>query len=246
MRHTIMPYRDFKFEEGQPFHVISRAVEERKIFENEADCHRFIFQIYAANLGKPNLNINRLEVTKAAQNILRGKEVSDEFVIKEHSPLVYILDFSLNITHYHLHLLPANKGNIPIFLKKLNGGFAMYFNLKHNRKGALFGSRYKSVLIKTDHQMDSVSRYVSIINPLDIYQPGWRENGLINRKEALKFLENYPFSSFPDKIGKRKSCLLAPDDIMKKYSLNGGNGKDYMNFAKNFLEQRAIFIDEIE
>ena len=34
---------------GQPFHIISRAVDEKKIFDNDADCYRFIFQMYAAN-----------------------------------------------------------------------------------------------------------------------------------------------------------------------------------------------------
>jgi hypothetical protein len=71
-------------------------------------------------------------------------------------------------------LLPAVENSVPFFVQKLNNGFAKYFNLKHHRKGTLFGDRYKSVVVGTEFQSDAVSRYVSIINPLDVFQPGWR------------------------------------------------------------------------
>jgi len=207
-----MPYRNI-FEKEQPFHIISRAVDERKIFADEADCYRFIFQIYAANLGKPSSNIRRTNVVGVAKSLLNGEKISDEFIIKEHPPLVGVLDFALNVTHYHFYLLPLSENSIPIFMKKLNGGFAMYFNLKYERKGSLFGSRYKSIPVETDFQSDAVSRYISVVNPLDIYQPGWRENGLEDTKQALEFLEDYEFSSFPDKIRKRKSKILADQEV---------------------------------
>jgi len=231
-----MPYRNFIFQKDQPFHIISRAVEERNIFADESDCYRFIFQIHAANIGKPNLNLRRLNVVETAQALLNGRGFPDNFIIQEHPPLVHILDFSLNVNHYHFYLVPANENSIPIFIKKLNGGFAKYFNLKHNRKGSLFGSRYKGIPIEDDLQSDTVSRYVSIVNPLDIYQPGWRESGLTDQNKALDFLENYQFSSFPDKIGKRHSKILAAPEILEKYS-TGFKG-DYIKFTKDFLEQK--------
>src|SRR3989338_8747247 len=193
-----MPARNVVFEKDQPFHIIARTVEGRKIFINEADCYRFIFQINGEKEGKPNKNLKRLNVKKAAKAILRGEDVSDAFIIKEHPPLVHILDFALNVNHYHFYMVSASDNAVPIFMQKLNMGFAKFFNLKYGRKGALFGSRYTSVPIETDLQSDTVGRYVSIINSLDIYQPGWRENGLSNEKEALTFLENYQFSSFPE------------------------------------------------
>ena len=239
-----MPYRD-TFEKDQLFHIISRAVDERKIFASEVDCYRFIFQIYAANLGKPNFGIRRLDMVKSAQLILEGKEAPDNLIIKEHPPLVHILDFALNVTHYHFHILATDENSIPIFMKKLNGGFAKYFNLKHDRKGALFGSRYKSIPIETDFQSDAVSRYISIINPLDIYQPGWREHGLIDINKALEFLENYQFSSFLDKIGKRTSSILASEEILSRYSFGGDFKGNYAEFVKEFLNQNKYFNKEL-
>ena len=238
-----MLYKKF-LEKEQPLHIISRAVDERKIFADKADCYRFIFQIYAANLGKPNLNLRRSDVVKAAQSLLCGEEISDKFIIKEHPPLVDILDFALNVTHYHFYLLSSVENGLPTFMQKLNGGFAMYFNLKHGRKGSLFSSHYKTISVETDFQSDAISRYISVINPLDIYQPGWRENGLTDSEKAMEFLENYEFSSFPDKIKKRKSKILADEEVLNKYCINENSKDSYFNFVKDFLEQRTNLYQE--
>lgn len=236
-----MPYRKIFFEKGQPFHIVSRAVEERKIFEREEDCYRFIFQIYAANHGRPASKLWRKDVIKVAKSLLMGEEISSKFIIKEHPPLVYILDYSLVITHYHFYLIPNVENGVPIFIKKLNGGFAMYFNLKYERKGALFGSRYKSIAVENEFQANAVSRYVSIVNPLDVFQPGWREKGLKNLEEAFRFLENYQFSSFPDKIKKRRSKILASPEILRIYSLISNlDEREYLQFVKDFLNQKLF------
>ena len=167
-----MPYRRIFFEENQPVHIVSRAVDGMKIFTNEDDCYRFIFQFYTVNLGRRPLNIRGNDAVRAGQSLLAGEKIPSKFVIIEHPPFVYVLDFSLVVNHYHFYLLPNVKNSIPILLQKLNNGFAKYYNLKHKRKDALFGSRYKSILTETEFQSDAVSRYVSIVNPLDVYQPG--------------------------------------------------------------------------
>ena len=235
-----MPYRGVFFEKNQPFHIVSRAVEERKIFEREEDCYRFVFQIYAANVGRPSFNLWKKDIIKAARAILEGEEVSSKFIIKEHPPLVYILDWSLVITHPHFYLVPDIENIVPVFIKKLNGGFAKYFNLKYKREGTLFGRRYKSISVMSEFQSDAVSRYVSIINPLDVYQPGWREDGLRNLDEAFEFLLNYQFSSFPDKAGRRNSKITAPKEILEKYCATSYLTKEeYEKFVKDFIKKKS-------
>lgn len=240
-----MPYRRMFFEENQCVHIISRAIEERKIFSNEEDCNKFIFQAYTANIGTPARSLLKKDISKIAQAILRGEEISSKFIIKEHPPLVYFLDFSLVITHFHFYLLVNVENIVPVYMKKLNNSFSKYFNIKYDRDGTLFASRYKSIAVKTEFQSNAVSRYVGIINPLDVYQPGWREEGLKNWKEAFEFLKNYPFSSFPDKVGERRSKILAPDEILERYSLLFTSLKPtererYLEeFVKDFLSQKG-------
>jgi len=228
--------------ENQPIHTISRAIEEKRIFNEESDCLRFIFQIYATNFGKPAYNICRSDIVKIVQAIFNNEEISSKFVIKEHNPLVHILDFALVVNHSHFYLVPNIHNGIAIFIQRLNIGFAKYFNLKYKRRGALFGSRYRAVPIKDQLQSDTVSRYISVINPLDIFQPGWRENGLKDWEAALDFLNHYRFSSFLDKIGARKSKIIAPPEILDQYlSISSQNTDDYKEFVEEFLKERFNF-----
>lgn len=236
------------FEIGQPVHIISRGVEGKKIFTDEDDCYRFIFQAYAANIGCPCHNQHRKNIIAVAKGLMEGKNAADKFLTDIHPPFVSILDFSMVVNHYHFYLLPNVKNGIQAFMARLNTGYAKHFNLKNQRSGVLFDGRYKGVLVKTDFQSDAVSRYVSIINPLDVYQPKWREDGLRDIEGAFEFLKKYEFSSFPDKSGRRSSKIMAPDKIRKEYSsrIEIQNKEQYLDFVKDFLlKQRDNSFNEL-
>lgn len=230
--------RDTAFEVNRPYHILNRAVDGKEIFIREEDCYRFIFQMYAANIGKPALNLRRKDVIKCAQAILEGEEISSNFIIEEHPPLVGILSFALIISHYHFNLVPIVDGGVSKYMQRLNIGFAKYYNLKHGRRGTLFESRYKSIVIQSDFQLDAVTRYINIINPIDVHRSGWREEGLNDYKKAFDFLDSYQFSSFPDIFGKRSSGVLASEKFLKIYlkEKQSGNRKDNLDFVKDFLK----------
>lgn len=235
-----MPKRRIVFETNQPYHILSRAIEGREIFAKEEDCHRFIFQMYAASIGKPAFNIKQKDIIEAGKAILKGNEISPRAIIVEHDPLVYFLSFALVVNHNHFELVQNVNNGISKYIQKLNTSFAKYFNLKNNRKGILFESRYKAIPITTDFQFSAILRYINIKNPLDVFQPGWREKGLKNKEAAFFFLNNYPFSSFLDLFGNRKSKILAPKEILDKYF--GGefseSKEEYNKFVDDYLENQ--------
>lgn len=221
---------------NQPVHIFSRAVEKRKIFKSE-ECYRFVFQMFAANVGRPAFNLYRRDIIKAAQALLSGEKIPSKFIIIEHPPLVHYLSFVEVIDHYHLFLIENLKNGIPQYMKKLNIGFAKYYNLKHNRKGTLFESRYKIVPAQNDFQSENLINYINIVNPLDVYQWGWRGEGLKNKEKALQFLNEYQFSSFPDLFGERNSKILAPKEVLEKYlGKIMPDRKERIDFVKNYLE----------
>lgn len=243
--------REIYFEKATPFHIISRAVEGKEIFLNKNDAYRFIFQMYVANIGSPGYNLRRKDINKVAQAILNGEEISQRFIVVKHPPLVSHLSFVLPITHHHFVSIQNIKGGLSKYLQKLHGGFAKYFNLKHDRKDILFERQSKIIPVQTNFQLDAVVRYVNIKNPLDVYEPGWREKGLKDKKEALGFLEEYPFSSFPDLFGKRNSKIIAPKEVLEKY-LGEEIQKSrtaYLHFLKEYLQDNllpyhSLFLEE--
>jgi len=242
-----VPQKNIFFDRNQPFHILSRAVEGREIFKEKEDCLRFIFQMYAANTGKPAFNLRRKDIVEIARNILAGEKIASDAVINEHPPLVSILSFSLVFNHYHFSLVANVKGGITSFMQRLNIGFAKYINLKYKRRGALFESRYKAVPVQSDFQMDAVLRYINIINPLDVYQPGWRDVGLTDQERAFKFLDEYQFSSFPDIFGRRNSKITAPQEMLEKFLGIGikADSKEYIKFIKDFLENKKSHFPSI-
>lgn len=235
-----MPYRKVIFEKGKPAHIISRAVVD--VFRKSEDCYRFIYQFYASNYGKRGFNVYPKDAVKAGQALLYGEKIPSRFFLKEHPPLVSLIDFSLVINHFHFYLVPNIDNATPIFMQRFKNGFAKYFNSAHNRDNTVFGSPYRGIPIENEFQSYAVCRYVNVINTLDVFQPGWREDGLGDWGEALKFIENYEFSSFPDKVGKRNAQILAPKDILNRYSFSAADRmgqEDFREYIKEFLKQRS-------
>lgn len=230
------------FEEGRPYHILSRAVEGIEIFGRKEDCSRFIFRMYAANIGRPGFHLTREGIEKAAKAILLGEEIPPKMIIMEHPPLVHVLSFALVLNHYHLKLVQNLENGISKYMQKLNGGFAKFFNLKYGRHDTLFGSRYQSIPIETDFQRSAVKRYINVINPLDVCEPGWREKGLKNWKEAFECITSYQFSSLPDLLGLRNSKILAPKEVLERYygEQLSEDKAEYAEFVENYLKQNLI------
>lgn len=89
--------------------------------------------------------------------------------------------YCLMSNHVHLLLREKKLGDISLIMKRLLTKYAMYFNRKYQRSGALIASRYKSVPVEVDEYFIPLQCYIHQ-NPL--------KAGLV------KQLEEYPFSSY--------------------------------------------------
>ena len=118
--------------------------------------------------------------------------------------------------HYHLLLSAVVENGIPLFMKKFNGGYARYFNEKYERKGALFETRYKKVIIKDEAHFIHLPYYIHL-NPLDLIAPEWRERKLSNFKKAMKFLDTYRWSSHLDYAGKKNFPSATQRDFLLEF-----------------------------
>ena len=220
-----MPKRKEQLTERiRPYHILGKAVEGKEIFEAKEDRARFVFQMYAANIGKPVINLYRKDIFTISNAILQGEPIPKGFVQKEHDPLVHLFSFALGKDRYHLGIVPAKKEGIPLYMQKLNLGFAKYYNLKNKRTGTLFEGRFKAVPILNPKQLASVVWYINIKKALDYHG----EAGLFK----------YPYSSFPDLFGKRTSHLLSEESRSNLLKLLGeeffADREDYEDDIKEF------------
>ncbi|MBU2545422.1 transposase [Patescibacteria group bacterium] len=235
-----------KFEKFKPCHVIIRAVEGRTIFSDIADCSRFVFQVYANNLGKPHVNIYRKNVIYIADKLLEGEDVSWKLVTNPHSPIVDILSFAIVGDHAHFILSPNVEKGIPKYIQKINVSFARYYNMKYKREGVLFNKPYKVAPLETVSELNDTLRYINVKNALDIYNFQWK-SGIENWKEAFDFVSGYKYSSYPDLFGKRKSKILAPKPIIEKYvgqQINK-NRVENVDFIEKYLNKEMEYNNKI-
>lgn len=179
------------------FHVLNRGVDKRKVFLNEKDYLRFIHDLYEFN---DTASLGTRGTDRFNKNVVVGRLHFGEERKQPRDLLVKIHCFALMPNHYHLLLSPIIEDGIALFMKKLNGGYARYFNEKNNRTGALWQGGYKSVPIETDAHFNFIPYYIHF-NPLDLHTPEWRRQCPAKPKEALVFLENYRWSSHRDYLG---------------------------------------------
>jgi putative transposase len=146
--------------------------------------------------------------------------------------------------HYHLLLVPKIKNGISKFMKKVDMGYAKYFNQKYDRKGTLFERRYKSIQVTEESHFIHLPYYLHC-NPLDLIQPEWREGKLSNYKKAIQFLESYRWSSHLDYLGKRNfSSVTKRDFLLNFFEGETGYREALYEWLKN--KDKEIEYDEYE
>ena len=136
---------------NQYYHIYNRGVDKRDIFLNKADLNRFALSVKEFNVVKPIGSIKDL--------MFKKQEDSD---VQRPNPLVSIVCYCFNPNHFHFILKQEVDGGISEFFKRLLGGYTKYFNLIHQRSGALFQSRFKSKLIDDDAYFLKIRPYAHL------------------------------------------------------------------------------------
>jgi len=233
-----MPYRKQQFVNGEIYHLMLRGINDSLIFKDVNDYYRGIFSIYEFNNTKPVEILKRRQEIKTIKEKLkaRGERVSD--IPDEREKIVEILCFCFMPNHIHLLVKQLKDGGITKFMRKLGAGYGGYFNRKYDRKGYVFQNRFFSVHIENDDQLKIVFVYIHT-NPLSFIEPKWKENGIKDPKKAIKFLENYKWSSYLDYIGKKNFPSVTERDFILQI-MDGQQG------CKDFVESWVRYKGEIK
>ena len=216
------------------FHTLNRGVDKRKIFMDEQDYFRFIHDLFEFNDQNP-LNNSTYRFRQ------QSKVIARPYIEKQpRKLLVNIHAFCIMPNHYHLLLSPKVEGGITKFMKKLNMGYARYFNEKYKRSGALFQGRYKSIVIEKDAHFIHLPYYIHL-NPLDLIAPEWRDRKISNLNNAIKFLDSYRWSSHLDYAGKKNFPSVTQREFLMEFF---GGSQNYNKTIYQWLKD--LNISEIE
>jgi REP element-mobilizing transposase RayT len=108
-------------------------------------------------------------------------------------------------THFHLLLQPPTT-QLSHFMRRLLTGYAVVFNLRHQRSGHLFQNRYKSIVCDGDAYLLELVRYIHL-NPL--------RAGIV---DTLASLDDYPWCGHRELLGKTSRELIAEDKVLPLFS----------------------------
>lgn len=226
-----MPIKHPEFVNGGIYHVVSRGVEKRQIFKDKSDYYRAVFSLYEFNDKNPTVIRDRRRAR------LYAKKMGKEDFSSTRDLLVEILAFCLMPNHLHLLLRQSKNGGISAFMRKFGAGYATYFNKKYDRVGHLFQGRFRAVSVDSIPQLKNTFVYINV-NSTELVEAGWKEKGIKEPKKAIKFLENYKWSSYPDYIGNKNF----PSLTNRKSILETLGGKEN---CKNFVEEWIKYKGEI-
>ena len=220
------------------FHTLNRGVDKRSIFLDDRDRFRFIHDLYEFTDEARVLDVGYRSKTKTTLDIASPE-------VRKRKLLVDIHCFCLMGNHYHLLLSPRVDKGVSKFMKKLNMGYAKYFNQKYKRTGALFEGRFKSVLVNTETHFIHMPYYIHL-NPLDFVSPEWRNRIVKNPKIAIEFLEKYRWSSFLDYIGKTNFPSVTARSFLLKFFKGSENYRtNTLDWIKsmNFSDIRGVTLE---
>ena len=214
----------------QIYHVLNRGVDKRKIFLDETDHLRFVHNLFEFN--DVNSINNNFYSFRDDFKSYHDNDIASRYNKKPRKLLVDVLAFVLMPNHYHLLLKPRYENSITNFMKKINIGYAKYFNEKYQRVGTLFQGRYKAIQIIKDSHFIHIPHYIHL-NPLDLKFPEWRERKIKSHKEALRYIKNYRWSSFLDYIGIKNF----PSVTQRNYLLDFfGNSSEVEKYTTDWLK----------
>jgi len=219
------------------YHALSRGVDKRKIFMDDHDYLRFVHDLFEFNdeekVRDNSYYFNIRDVRHHEIRVGGGRKREQR---ESRKLLVNIYAFCLMPNHYHLLLSPLAENGIPLFMKKLNGGYVKYFNTKHKRKGTLFERRYKSVLIDNEAHFIHMPYYIHL-NPLDLISAEWRERRIKNLSKAMNFLNSYRWSSHLDYTGQKNFPSVTQRNFLLEI-FDGENG--YKEKIKEWLNEISV------
>jgi REP element-mobilizing transposase RayT len=215
--------RKVPFVEHEHYHIYNRGVDKRNVFLEERDYRRFLLALNLLNDEKDGL-MRRWRDFKENHP---EKSVEDfwAITIKERKPLVEIITYCLNSSHYHFILKQAGDNNgIKIFMQRLGNSYTKYFNEKNKRNGALFQGRFKSTHIEPNNFL-RMSVYVNCNSEI----------------HEISLAKDYKWCSFPEYLGKESNQLCKKEVILDQFK----NSQEYLEYAiENIADFRERKLDE--
>ena len=209
------------------YHAYNRGVEKRKIFLDKQDYTVFLYYLKSY-----------LSPPKKPPTFMTGLDPVRIRPIKTVFNQIDLLAYCLMPNHFHLLLRQKTRDGMTKLLRRLCTCYSMYFNKKYHRIGGLFQGVYKAILVDNEHYLLHLSRYLHLNPVFDRVRP-------CQEYKACKQPGDYPFSSYLDYLGKKKTDWLKTDFILSFFkTAQKTSFKDILSY-QSFVEDYLVDSTEV-
>lgn len=210
-----------KFIENGFYHIYSRGGDGKEIFMDPQDNATFI-TIVSRYLSPFNPK-TRIGYKQDKPSVTSHKLKMNLF------GEVNLVSYCLMPNHFHLLIKQNQVYGITQFMRRLLTNYAMYFNTKYHRKGSLFESIYKAVLIDTDEKLVHLTRYIHL-NPVHLSVHRFGPVATV----ATARPEEYEYSSYRQYLKKQASPWLDPGPILQLFDQGNTRYPSYERFVQDY------------
>ncbi|MGB9722062.1 MAG: transposase [bacterium] len=200
---------------GQIYHIFTKSIAGFRVFRDKREYGRFIEMLKFYRHKSVPMKFSDFEE-------LSDRAFYYETNIKIIPCLVEIIAYCIMPTHIHLILGQLEENGITIFMKFLLDSYTRYFNIKNDRKGPLWQSRFKSVLVDDNDYLLHLTRYIHL-NPVS--------DNLVERPEY------WFYSSYREYINLESNGLC---NYLPYIPLKSDEYKEFVEIRKDYQKHLAM------
>jgi len=210
-----MPNRETPLVNGEIYHIFTKSIAGFKIFNTPNDFRRMLNTLIFYSSEKTPCKLSLFLKKQTNIDSKPALECSAQKIVE-------IIAYCIMPTHIHLILKQLADDGISKYINLILKSYSKYFNEKYTRKGPLWESRFKNVLVETEEQFLHLTRYIHL-NPSTAY--------LVNEPA------NWEFSSYKEYLGKTDRDKRMCNFLSYLYM----DISSYENFVTDFIDyERTI------
>ncbi len=213
-----MPYQKLIIFNNLYLHVFNKSIAGYQIFRHKNNARRFLLGVNYYNSLKTNLCLS--------QYLRKNQLKSLNLLFNKDENIVNIIAYCLMPDHYHfLVRVKAKNLFIPLF-SKIENSYTRFFNEKNKRRGPLWQSRFKKVIIDSNEQLVHTMRYIHL-NPVT--------DNLVKKPEDWEFSSYRYYITDKNLLESKKEISIKAIKTFKKFTENRIDYQRKLKKIKKFL-----------